>query len=1252
MSPVDPCTICCPSCASGAVSGPEADAGDPFAVENLLPAGTLSLSVARLGSGTICDHAHVAEGWHAFSGEDLLPYLVDRDNETLCRHLDFLVEHEFISVQSRVADSGKTLTIRVYIIPHDLPGVQGRLRIRDEASILKPAKLCLRNVLTQVVKNQSLWDGHDLSPASSTPVYFMNFDTDNRTLAEIYGDLPSPNVPVITRKPGDAKMYSIIHEINLLGQQIPGLRSRLHPYQRESVAAMIFKEMSTSDTPDPLYLPVTGLDGNVFFLQPATMEILREQPMVAAHHGGVLCEELGTGKTIMILALVLATIDQLPKPEESIHDARPVMTPLAFRHFPHPEFEAARKRLTRRRQRRQPASNVDSVPRLLELMLHYVRTSPDGLHLRQNVDWLQNRGLLSQIDLNAPFYFQNEDPVAFPRSRRNKVDPGVRKMYLTTATLIVVPANLLAQWNSELMKHCLGSEESDDAPRPLLVKPKDELPTARLLSSNYDIVLMNHDTFSREVSKFDRENAFTWNVCQCPVKEGSRIPDCMCDSMKISPLFQIRWKRLVVDEGHIHGTDRTNISKVASLLSAERRWLVTGTPTTNLLGLNLGGSEFDSERDLTWPEELSEGDDILPAWDDGDADSLAPTSGVQAARAEANPPRIWTKYDREDLRRLGTMMITFLQIPRFATETRLFSSHVVRALFGPNGPQPGAIAVLIRVMNSIMVRHRIQDIEVDVSLPPLTQETVLLDLDPVATKSYNALQAVIVVNAVDSERKDQDYLFHPNNAAYLQQLVSNMSQLMFWHVDEKQYNVDELAKTTDTMVEKAQQRGVSDEDIDALKQAKRHILQAAGDMLWRAIQVSPAPEVPFVLAGIPEPVLAAWSELPYDKAPAPTKPPLINSRLLFPQRLAKLRELVIARPFTDQGTLIEAGHVQAEEDKLRHALLLESVRKKSKGTKLPDIENVRETLKAEGAARQSNVKVLEMQNELRIASENRAHQDTSDSQEDQAEPPGPSKSKSPPWQMPLSTSSVAHARLVTSKSSKLNYLLKEVLTYSLKEKFLIFSGMPLTLAHVADALALAGVMFLQYTTASPVHVRQQYVTTFETSDKYRVFLMELKHGSRGLNLISASRVIFCEPVWQADVEAQAVKRVHRIGQTKPITVKTLAIRNSAEEMMLARRAQLKSQEQKLSAMTDDFTMRNFIANPRFMEETQYEPVALNIPLFGKAHEKSTSDAAESVATVVVEVENSARTPSTSREPGHPATREPPIKKKRTIRFAD
>ncbi len=78
-----------------------------------------------------------------------------------------------------------------------------------------------------------------------------------------------------------------------LGHQIAGLRSRLHPYQRESVSAMLLREMFESDVPDPLYISVTGINKTVFYLQPATMEILRECPMVAAHHGGVLCEELG-----------------------------------------------------------------------------------------------------------------------------------------------------------------------------------------------------------------------------------------------------------------------------------------------------------------------------------------------------------------------------------------------------------------------------------------------------------------------------------------------------------------------------------------------------------------------------------------------------------------------------------------------------------------------------------------------------------------------------------------------------------------------------------------------------------------------------------------------------------------------------------------------------------------------------------------------------------------------------------------------
>ena len=45
--------------------------------------------------------------------------------------------------------------------------------------------------------------------------------------------------------------------------------------------------------------------------------------------------------------------------------------------------------------------------------------------------------------------------------------------------------------------------------------------------------------------------------------------------------------------------------------------------------------------------------------------------------------------------------------------------------------------------------------EQDVRLPFLDHDTVLLDLDPYAVKTYNLIQATIAINAVDSERKDQ-----------------------------------------------------------------------------------------------------------------------------------------------------------------------------------------------------------------------------------------------------------------------------------------------------------------------------------------------------------------------------------------------------------------------------------------------------------------------------------------------------------------
>ena len=63
---------------------------------------------------------------------------------------------------------------------------------------------------------------------------------------------------------------------------------------------------------------------------------------------------------------------------------------------------------------------------------------------------------------------------------------------------------------------------------------------------------------------------------------------------------------------------------------------------------------------------------------------------------------------------------------------------------------------------------------------------------------------------------------------------------------------------------------------------------------------------------------------------------------------------------------------------------------------------------------------------------------------------------------------------------------------------MIFSRSPLTLVHIAEALELANIKSLILDARKKVAEREQMITTFETSSTFRVFLMELKHGARGL----------------------------------------------------------------------------------------------------------------------------------------------------------
>jgi len=66
-----------------------------------------------------------------------------------------------------------------------------------------------------------------------------------------------------------------------------------------------------------------------------------------------------------------------------------------------------------------------------------------------------------------------------------------------------------------------------------------------------------------------------------------------------------------------------------------------------------------------------------------------------------------------------------------------------------------------------------------------------------------------------------------------------------------------------------------------------------------------------------------------------------------------------------------------------------------------------------------------------------------------------------------------------------------------------------------------------------------------------VFLISLKAGGAGLNLTEADYVFVLDPWWNPAVEAQAIDRSHRLGQTKPVMVYRLVSRNTIEEKVVA-----------------------------------------------------------------------------------------------------
>ncbi|THV02370.1 hypothetical protein K435DRAFT_963104 [Dendrothele bispora CBS 962.96] len=124
------------------------------------------------------------------------------------------------------------------------------------------------------------------------------------------------------------------------------------------------------------------------------------------------------------------------------------------------------------------------------------------------------------------------------------------------ATLVVVPLSVLSNWEKQIQDHCANDSLSYFV---YYGNNRSQLGVAEL--AQYDAVFTTYQTVTGE-----HDNANNGNYKK---KKMER------------PLFEIKWKRVILDEGHTIRNPKTKMAKAACGLQAQRRWVLTGTPIIN-----------------------------------------------------------------------------------------------------------------------------------------------------------------------------------------------------------------------------------------------------------------------------------------------------------------------------------------------------------------------------------------------------------------------------------------------------------------------------------------------------------------------------------------------------------------------------------------------------------------------------------------------------------------------------------------------
>lgn len=969
-----------------------------------------------------------------------------------------------------------------------------------------------------------------------------NTDTSGDRIKNIYDQIPSPDLSKYTiskenykfMKQSKADIPSTEDKLSILANdakyqdmiKVDGIKSTLYPFQARSVGVMLERECITRRTIMPNFIKLESPLSSTFYFDLFTKSIHLQPDVMTLPLGGILGENMGLGKTLMCLSLINLTkyeITKIPSDNFLLYNEIEIndeMKTLA---------DICREKVI-----------YSSAP----WKLYNLPTS-----VRSN---LANHPGYFCIDLNDHENNKRINKSGFPNNRngsgmgkRAVRSTGTRptsylKLYMSSTTLIIVPDNLFIQWVDEIAQHveadflkilCAANYIKDDQIKDQFIQnPKfvNTIPGNPVELIEYDVILISQSCLNKSFANKTKSG---------PKNDNNHVP----------PLRQVYWKRLIIDEGHVVQSKTSNAAQICRSLFSERRWAVSGTPTSGLTKIYM---EKEKEVDKDEQENLHQTQNNIHVLEN-------------------------QFFAKTELQRLGVIISNFLKMEPYYTQSRLWTQDIVNPLISS---RYGSELIFSNIVNSIIIRH--QPNQTKIKLPHFHHEKVILEPCFQDALSLNLLAAVLAVNAVTSERTGIDYMFHRSNRQQLRRLLSNIQRATFYWTGFQQQDVETLVSICDEALLKPGK--YSESDIELLRRSKSIALIALNNQRWAVAQL--IHELGYYISQDEsnQYVSSVWRTSAYTPYIGVfSAPQLLRLQIFWKENwfLSFENEQAFRDKFENTAKTFWDQYLQQEFNKNDRHVAMDKLIKKNSVGELHTVDSISKSfdvMTSEEAIDNMPHPQSPPKKKRRVTFADEIIEEDERKQAESQQSKGVSVDECndnkniensnrsiPPFDM---TRLFRDMNILGTSSAKLTYLATSLLENQRNRiksiVFFEFEDSAYYLIELLEILKIRHIIYANFITpvkrAQNLYDFSNYDVDKEENQGGICLIMNIAHSSHGLNIIAATHIYFINPVKQESIEAQAIKRAHRIGQKKEVTVKTLYLKGVDELKILSKNEKLKN----------------------------------------------------------------------------------------------